>query len=87
MLSYIKLQDRPRDFLAATSLTLAEFAQLLPAFQAAYDSLYPSDLTCDGKPRRRRVGGGAKGVLKTAADKLLFILVYQKAHPLQTMHA
>jgi hypothetical protein len=87
MLSYIKLEDRPRDFLAATGLTLIEFAQLLPAFQTAYDSLYPSALTGDGKPRQRRTGGGAKGVLKTAEDNLLFILVYQKTSPLQTMHA
>jgi hypothetical protein len=87
MLTYIKLKDRPRDFLAATGLTLTEFAQLLPAFQAAYDTLYPSELTGEGKPRQRRVGGGAKGVLKNAEDKLLFILVYQKTNPLQTMHA
>ena len=36
MLSYNKLQNRPREFLAATGLTLAEFEKLLPAFQAAY---------------------------------------------------
>jgi hypothetical protein len=87
MLTYIKLKDRPRDFLAATGLALTEFAQLLPAFQAAYDTLYPSDLTCEGKPRQRRTGGGAKGVLTSAEDQLLFILVYQKTNPLQTMHA
>jgi Helix-turn-helix of DDE superfamily endonuclease/DDE superfamily endonuclease len=31
-------------------------------------------------------GGGAKGVLSQMEDKLLFILVYQKTNPLQTMH-
>jgi hypothetical protein len=87
MLTYIELKDRPRDFLAATGLTLTEFSQLLPAFQAAYDTRYPSGLTCAGKPRQRRTGGGAKGVLTSVTDKLLFILVYQKTHPLQTMHA
>ncbi len=87
MLTYIELKDRSRDFLAATGLTLIEFSQLLPAFQAAYDTLYPSDVTCAGKPRQRRAGGGAKGVLTSVPDKLLFILVYQKTHPLQTMHA
>jgi len=35
MLSYNKLKDRPRDFLAATGLTLDEFQQLLPALQSA----------------------------------------------------
>ena len=87
MLSYDMLKDRPRDFLAATSLTLGEFHQLLPAFQEAYAQRYPQELTRAGKPRQRRVGGGAKGVLPRVEDKLLFILVYQKTHPLQTMHA
>ncbi len=87
MLSYNKLKDRPRDFLAATGLTLEEFQQLLPAFQGAYTKRYPNELTRAGQPRQRRVGGGAKGVLHSCEDKLLFILVYQKTNPLQTMHA
>jgi hypothetical protein len=87
MLSYNRLKDRPRDFLAATSVTLEEFLKLLPVFQAAYETLYPATLTRHGRPRQRRAGGGAKGALPTVADKLLFILVYHKTHPLQTMHA
>jgi hypothetical protein len=59
---------------------------LLPAFQAAYDTRYPSDLTCEGKPRQHRAGGGAKGVLTSIEDKPLFILVYQKTNLLQMMH-
>jgi hypothetical protein len=86
MLSYNNLKDRPRDFLAATGLTVAEFAQLLRAFQAAYQTLYPSGRTGEGKPRQRRWGGGTKGVLQRDEEKLLFSLVYQKTHPLQTMH-
>jgi hypothetical protein len=87
MLNYETLQDRPRDFLAATSLKLEEFLQLLPAFEAAYLQRYPRHLTHEGKPRQRRVGGGATGALPSVADKLLFILTYQKTHPLHTMHA
>jgi Helix-turn-helix of DDE superfamily endonuclease/DDE superfamily endonuclease len=87
MLSYNKLKDSPRDFLAATGLTRDEFQQLLPAFQRAYDQRYPDALTRTGKPRQRRAGGGAKGVLQSFEDKLLFILIYQKTNPLQTMHA
>jgi Helix-turn-helix of DDE superfamily endonuclease/DDE superfamily endonuclease len=86
MLTYITLKDRPREFLAATGLTHAEFARLLPAFAAAYAALYPSDKTWQGKRRQRQVGGGAKGRMAQMEDKLLFILVYQKTHPLQTMH-
>jgi hypothetical protein len=58
----------------------------LPAFQAAYDHKYPPDRTLDGQARQRRAGAGAKGQLPSVADKLLFILVYQKTNPLQTMH-
>ena len=87
MLSYNTLTDRPCDFLAATGLTLDEFQQLLPAFQEAYAQRYPYALTRTGKPRQRRPGGGAKGVWQHFEDKLLFILVYQKTNPLQTMHA
>ena len=83
---YTILQDRPREFLAATGLTHAEFARLLPAFATAYAALYPLDKTLEGKPRQRRVGGGATGTLPQMEDKLLFILVFQKTNPLQTMH-
>src|SRR2546425_3707388 len=86
MLTYTTLQDRPREFLAATGLTHAEFARLLPAFATAYTALYPPAKTLEGKPRQRRVGGGAIGALPQMEDKLLFLLVFQKTNPLQTMH-
>jgi hypothetical protein len=86
MLTYTTLQDRPREFLAATGLTQAELARLLPAFAIAYAALYPPDKTLAGQPRQRRVGGGATGALPQMEDKLLFILVFQKTNPLQTLH-
>src|SRR6516164_4822064 len=86
MLTYTALQNRPREFLAATGLTHTEFARLLPAFATAYAALYPSDQTLEGKPRQRRAGGGATGTLPQMEDKLLFILVFPKTNPLQTMH-
>src|SRR5215471_10037979 len=86
MLTYTTLQDRSRELLAATGLTHAEFAHLLPAFATAYALLYPPEKTLEGKPRQRRAGGGATGTLPQMADKLLFILVFQKTNPLQTMH-
>lgn len=85
MLTYDELKDKAREFLAATGLTREEFDHLLPAFTTAYDTLYPADQTAAGKPRRRRSGGGSKGSLHQMKDKLLFILVYQKTYPLQTM--
>jgi hypothetical protein len=86
MLTYSTLQDRPREFLAATGLTHDEFARVLPAFAAAYAVRYPPEKTWEGKVRHRQNGGGAKGSLPQREDKLLFILVYEKTNPLQTMH-
>ena len=70
-----------------TGLQLDEFRKLLVAFEATYLQHYPHALTLNGKARQRRIGGGVKGILQSGADKLLFILVYQKTHPLQTAHA
>ena len=77
MLTYTTLQDRPREFLAATGLTHAEFAHLLPAFATAYALLYPSEKTLEGMPRQRRAGGGATGTLPQMADKLLSLNLSQ----------
>ena len=87
MLSYNQLQKRPKDFLAMTGLQLDEFRKLLAAFEATYLQHYPQELTLEGHARQRRAGGGAKGTLRSFADKLVFILVYQKTNPLQTAHA
>ena len=86
MLTYETLKNRPATFLAATGLTVAEFDQLLPAFQSAYTELYPTHLTAEGKERKRKVGAGPKSTFETDADRLLFALVYMKTNPLQEMH-
>jgi len=86
MLTYAQLKNKPKEFLAATGLKHDEFECLLSAFAAQYDTLYPTDKTQEGKPRQRQRGGGVKGVLASLEDKLLFILIYQKTYPLQTLH-
>ena len=86
MLTYTALKDKAKEFLAATGLKTEEFAQLLPVFKAAYQALYPMDRTAEGKTRQRQPGGGTQATLRTVEDKLLFILVYHKTYPLQTMH-
>ena len=86
MLTYQQLKDQPRDFLAATGLMVAEFERLLPAYQTAYERRYPQRFTLAGKVRQRQPGGGSKGMLDQAEDRLLFILIYLKTNPLQTMH-
>ncbi len=53
MMTYNTLSTQARPFLAMTGLTLAEFQDLLPAFEAAYERTYPPDRTADGQPRQR----------------------------------
>ncbi|HLF90419.1 MAG TPA: transposase family protein [Anaerolineales bacterium] len=86
MLTYNELKEKPKEFLAATSLTVDEFERLLPVFRQKYADLFNPGLTRKGTPRQRREGGGVKEKLRSDEDKLLFILIYQKTYPLQTMH-
>lgn len=85
MLSYEELKASPRKFLSLTSLTPDEFAGLLPAFERAYRKRYPASQTIAGKSRKRKTGAGRKGSLENIEQKLLFILVYQKSYPLQSI--
>jgi Helix-turn-helix of DDE superfamily endonuclease len=85
MLTYAKLKRNRRKCVALTGLTPKEFAVLLPAFARAYAEHYPAEKTVTGKPRQRQVGGGRKSGLHEPEQKLLFILVHQKAYPLQTL--
>jgi Helix-turn-helix of DDE superfamily endonuclease/DDE superfamily endonuclease len=85
MMNYKTLSTQPRSFLALTGLTLAEFRDLLPAFETAYAQAYPADRTAAGQPRQRWPGGGRHSALSSSADKLLFVLVYLKTYPLQVV--
>jgi hypothetical protein len=86
MLTYAKLKDNPRRFLAATSVTQDEFEHFLPVFAEEYAATQSSTHTQAGQPRQRQAGGGRKAQLATVEDKLLFILMYHKTYPLQTVH-
>jgi DDE superfamily endonuclease len=85
MLTYANLKRNRRKCVALTGLTPKEFSALWPAFARAYAEHYPAEKTMTGKPRKRQVGGGRKGVLQETEQKLLFILVYQKTYPLQAL--
>jgi DDE superfamily endonuclease len=87
MITYSKLREDPRQFLALTGLTPLEFHQLLSAFTQAYDRRYPIDQTLDGRPRQRFAGAGRRGVLYPPEQKLLFLVVYLKTYPLQAVMA
>jgi DDE superfamily endonuclease/Helix-turn-helix of DDE superfamily endonuclease len=85
MITYTELQSNRRKFLALTGLTLPEFQLLLSAFTRCYERLYLPDQTLAGLPRQRFAGAGRKGVLHSPEQKLLFLLVYLKTYPLQSL--
>jgi hypothetical protein len=85
MLKYKTLKKKPKELLAATGLSAEEFEALLTVFGERYTTRYGQAQTVEGKARQRRAGAGGKASLGTMEDKLLFILVYEKTYPLQTM--
>src|SRR5260221_12342514 len=86
MIDYHVLKTKPKEFLAVTGLTHEEFLHLLQVFAQFYQS-QTAEQTTEGKPRRRKPGGGARGKLGQIESKLLFILAYEKAYELQTFLA
>ena len=84
-LRFTDVQVRPTEFLDLTSLTLDEFQQLIPPFEAAFQT-HMAAWRLDGKPRTaRRFSVYQNCPLPTAEDRLLFILVYLKTYALQVV--
>ena len=85
--SYHQVQEHPKLVLAMTSLTQAEFHQLLPHFQYAWDQ-HVQQHYVDRDDRQRQYGAGrSESTLVNIEDKLLFILYYVKVYPLQEILA
>src|SRR4029453_19369994 len=85
-LRFTELQSRPMAFLDFTSLTLDEFPQLVPPFEAAFHARMAA-WRMDGKPRTaRRFTVDNNCPLPTPEDRLLFILVSRKTYALQVVH-
>src|ERR671934_567662 len=81
-----EVQSRPMEFLDFTSVTLDEFQQLVPPFEAAFHARMAA-WRMDGKPRTaRRFTVYHNCPLPTPEDRLLFILVYLKTYALQVVH-
>src|SRR5580765_8432335 len=84
-LRFTELQSRPMEFLDFTSLTLDEFQQLVPPFEAAFQA-HMTTWRLDGKPRTaRRFSVYQNCPLPTPEDRLLFILAYVKTYSLQVV--
>jgi hypothetical protein len=82
---FADMQSRPAEFLDFTSLTLDEFQQLVPPFEAAFQT-HMAAWCLDGKPRTaRRFSVYQNCPLPTPEDRLLFILAYVKTYSLQVV--
>src|SRR2546428_10361216 len=82
---FADLQSRPTEFLDLTSLTLDEFQQLVPPFEAAFQA-HMATWRLDGKPRTARQCSVYKNCpLPTPEDRLFFLLTYLKTYSLQVV--
>jgi DDE superfamily endonuclease len=82
---FTDVQARPTEFLDLTSLTLEEFQQLVPPFEAAFQA-HLATWRLDGKPRTARRFTVYKNCpLPTPEDRLFFILTYLKTYALQVV--
>jgi hypothetical protein len=85
MITYEKLKSNPQLFKSFTGLTLTAFLALLPAFRRGYERDLDQRDEQREQPRQRQRGGGRKGTLPTAKDKLVFILFYFRMYPVQVL--
>jgi len=82
---FTDVQTRPTEFLDLTSLTLDEFQQLVPPFEAAFQA-HMATWRLDGKPQTARQFAVYKNCpLPTPEDRLFFILTYLKTYSLQVV--
>jgi hypothetical protein len=82
---FTELQSRPIEFLDLTSMTLDEFQQLVPPFEAAFQA-HMAAWRLDGKPRTARQFAVYQNCpLPTSEDRLFFLLTYLKTYTLQVV--
>ena len=82
---FADVQSRPTEFSDFTSLTIEEFQQLVPPFEAAFHA-HMAAWRLDGKPRTARQFAVYQNCpLPTPEDRLFFILTYLKTYSLQVV--
>ncbi len=85
MLRYLDITKNETQLIALTSLTRAEFQHLVPAFTTSFEEALTAQ-TVEGFDRIGRAYTTYRNSpLPAIEDKLLFILVYLKQYPTQTV--
>jgi hypothetical protein len=73
MMTYEKLQRKPKQFQAFTGVTLAQFAEILKALRPVYAEFEKERLT---RPERKRKIGGGRNFNLSLENRLLVTLMY-----------
>jgi len=85
IVNYQNIRTNSKQFLSITSLSVTKFDELLPHFDQAWQA-HITQFTLDGLPRVRPFEG-IKDPFGSSAQKLFFILAYQKNASLQEFFA
>jgi len=82
MLTYTKLQRKPKHFQSFTGVTVAQFAEIMNALRPIYGELEEKRL--QRPDRKRKIGGGRKFSL-SLEDRLLVTLMYFRLYTSYTL--
>jgi predicted DNA binding CopG/RHH family protein len=85
-LTYEQIKNKPKVHQSVTSLRRDEFEKLSEFFDNRWQA-YIQHYTLEGKVRDRRITIRRNTVLRTAEDRLLFILYHLKGNVLQELMA
>jgi len=81
-----RIKTKPKVLMSLTTLRREEFEQLSEFLENPWQE-YIQRYTLEGKPRNRPAGIRSNTVLRTAEDRLLFILYHLKGNALQELMA
>ena len=85
-LTYEKIKNKPEVLISLTTLRREEFEKLSEFFEQEWQA-YTKQYTLEGKPRDRKASIRSNTVLRTAEDRLLFILYHLKGNAIQQLMA
>jgi len=83
-LTYKKIKDKPEVLISLTTLRQEEFEALSEFFEQSWQE-YIRQYTLEGKPRNRSASIRSNTTLRTAEDRLLFILYHLKGNAIQQL--
>ena len=83
-LTYKRIKDKPEVLISLTTLRREEFEALSEFFEQTWQG-YIRQYTLEGKPRNRSASIRTNTTLRTAEDRLLFILYHLKGNAIQQL--